>query len=238
VPGLADALKHQPALDRRLVQRDARHASRGARLRDALLTAERRYIFVSDRPPEDRLLSYFVKGRSQWLHRSFDAARNRFRNASEIQTRLHEWAWAQVDRQRKWYRNKLLRPFGLNVLETELVRGVFIGRNGPNTLVVVPTAYLRRLAEIATSEFRTDCYKSLAYNSARESGDDAVGRTFREQFRIDPEISTSLWAIPEVIHIHGSPVMRSIEATGSFVGSGPRPLPIDRGYDAPSHAGE
>jgi hypothetical protein len=176
-------------------------------LRDTLLTPERRYLFVSDRSPQDRLLSYFVKGRSEWLQGHFDAARGQFRNAAEIQRRFDEWAWAQLDRQRKWYRNKLLRPFGLNVLETERIDGLLIGRHGPNTLIVVPTVRLNQLAEVVSEWFRTDCYRALAHNSAGESGDETIGRAFRHQFTIQPDVIESLWAIPEVAHIHGAQML-------------------------------
>jgi len=208
VPGLAEAAgRPRPTVDPRLLERDGRYTLRQAVLRDTILTPQRRYIFVSDRSPEDRLLSYFVKGRSDWLHQRFDAARNRFREAAEIQRRFDEWAWAQLDRQRKWYRNKLLRPFGLNVLEAERIDGLLIGRHAANTLIVVPTARLNRLVEVVADAFRTDCYRALAHNSAKESGDEAIGRAFRQQFTIDPEVAESLWAIPEVAHIHGAQML-------------------------------
>jgi hypothetical protein len=223
VPGLADAAAHpRPSVDRRFLERDGEHAFRQAALRDAIVTAERRYIFVSDRLPDDRLWSYFVKGRSAWLHRHFDATHSRFRDAAEIQRRFDEWTRGQLDRQRKWYRNKLLRPFGLDVLETDLCDGLFIGRHGPNTLIVVPTVCLSRLVHVVSAAFRTDCYRSLAYNSERESGDEAMGRAFREQFRLDPEVVESLWAIPEVAHIHGERTMPDLEAIGSLVRSSTR----------------
>jgi hypothetical protein len=190
-----------------------------AALRDALLTPQRRYVFVSDRPPEDRLLSYFVRHRSSRLHRAFDASSRRFRNASEIQGRFREWAWAQVDRQRKWYRNKLLRPFGLDVLKTRAVDGLLVGRHGPNTLVVVPTVCLNRLREIVSAEFRTDCYRSLARNSASEGGDHDIDTAFREQFPLDRAITESLWTIPEVAHIHGA--LGSIRRPGIEMGAPP-----------------
>jgi hypothetical protein len=208
VPGLAEAaVRPRPPIDPRLLERDGRYTLRQALLRDTILTPERRYIFVSDRSPEDRLLSYFVKGRSDWLHQRFDASRNRFRDAADIQHRFDEWTWAQLDRQRKWYRNKLLRPFGLNVLEAERIDGLLIGRHRANTLIVVPTARLNRLVEVVSDAFRTDCYRALAHNSAKESGDEAIGRVFREQFTIDPDVAESLWAIPEVAHIHGAQML-------------------------------
>jgi hypothetical protein len=204
VSGLVDAASHpRPSIDRRFLERDGRYAVRQALLRDTILTPERRYIFVSERVPDDRLRSYFVRGRAAWLHGHFDAARGRFRDAAEIQRRFDVWARGQLDRQRKWYRNKLLRPFGLDVLKAEAHSGLFIGRHGPNTLVVVPTACLGRLVHVVSSAFRTDCYRSLAYNSARESGDEAMACAFREQFRLDPDVTNALWAIPEVAHIHG-----------------------------------
>ena len=206
VPGLADAATHpRPSFDRRLIDRHDRLALRQAVLRDTILSPERRYIFVTDRPPEDRLFSYFVKGRSAWLRRQFDASTGRFRHVTELQRGFDEWARAQLDRQRKWYRNKLRRPFGLDVLRTEHVHGLFIRREGANTLVVIPTMWLNLLSEIVTAAFRTDCYRALAYNSAGESGDGAMARAFREQFRLEPEVVQSLWAIPEVAHIHRSP---------------------------------
>jgi len=207
VPGLADAAAQRPSIDPRSLERDERYTVRQAALRDTLLTPERRYIFVSDRSPQDRLLSYFVKGRSEWLQRHFDAGRSQFRNAAEIQSRFDEWAWAQLDRQRKWYRNKLLRPFGLNVLETERIDGLLIGHNGPNTLIVVPTPRLNQLAQVVSEWFRTDCYRALAHNSASESGDEALGRAFRHEFTIQPDVIESLWAIPEVAHIHGAQML-------------------------------
>jgi len=208
VPGLAEAAAHpRPSIDPRLLERDGPYTLRQAVLRDTILTPERRYIFVSDRSPEDRLLSYFVKGRSEWLHRRFDASRNRFREAAEVQRRFDEWAWAQLDRQRKWYRNKLLRPFGLNVLEAERIDGLLVGRHGANTLMIVPTAHLNQLVDIVSDWFRTDCYRALAHNSAQESGDEAISRAFRQQFTIDPEVAESLWAIPEVAHIHGAQML-------------------------------
>jgi hypothetical protein len=208
VRGLAEAAaRPRPAIDPRLLERDGRYTLRQAVLRDTILTPERRYIFVSDRSPEERLLSYFVKGRSEWLQQRFDASTNRFREAVEVQRRFDEWAWAQLDRQRKWYRNKLLRPFGLNVLEAERIDGLLIGRHGANTLIVVPTPRLNQLVEVLSDWFRTDCYRALAHNSARESGDDAIGRVFRQQFTIDPEVAESLWAIPEVAHIHGAQML-------------------------------
>jgi hypothetical protein len=223
VPGLADAATHpRPSVDPRFLEREGQHAFRKAALRDAILTAERRYVFVSDRLPDDRLRSYFVRGRSAWLHRHFDATHSRFRDAAEIQRRFDEWARGQLDRQRKWYRNKLLRPFGLDVLDTELSDGLFVGRQGPNTLIVVPTACLSRLVHVVSAAFRTDCYQSLAYNSERESGDQAMGRAFREQFRLDPDVVESLWAIPEVAHIHGERTMPDLEAIGSLVRSSTR----------------
>jgi len=208
VHGLADAAaRPRPSIDSQSLERDGRYAMRQTVLRDTLLTPERRYIFVSDRSPQDRLLSYFVKGRSAWLEGHFDAARSQFRNAAEIQRRFDEWAWAQLDRQRKWYRNKLLRPFGLNVLETERIDGLLIGRHGPNTLIVVPTVRLNQLVDVVSDWFRTDCYRALAHNSASESGDEAIGRAFRHQFTIQPDVIESLWAIPEVAHIHGAQML-------------------------------
>jgi len=204
VSGLVEAASHpRLSIDRRFLERDGGNAARQALLRDTILTPARRYIFVSERLPDDRLWSYFVKGRSAWLHGRFDAARGRFRDAAEIQRRFDEWTRAQLDRQRKWYRNKLRRPFGLDVLKAEPSGGLFFDRRGPNTLVVVPTTCLGRLVQVMSSAFRTDCYRSLAYNSARESGDDAMGAAFREQFRLDPEVTDALWKIPEVAHIHG-----------------------------------
>jgi hypothetical protein len=223
VPGLAEAAaRPRPSIDPRLLERDGRYTLRQAVLRDTLLTPERRYIFVSDRSPEDRLLSYFVKGRSEWLHDHFDPSRRHFRDAAEIQRRFDEWAWAQLDRQRKWYRNKLLRPFGLNVLEAERIEGLLIGRHGTNTLIVVPTARLNQLVEVVSESFRTDCYRALAHNSARESGDEAIVRAFRQQFTIDPEVAESLWAIPEVAHIHGAQMLPLAAAHRTLKSAPPR----------------
>jgi hypothetical protein len=162
-------------------------------------------VFVTERHPVDRLLSYFVKGRSARLRRSFDAAAGRFGDRDAIAREFLDWSWAQVDRQRKWYRNKLLRPFGLDVMQAEPVDGLLVGGSGPNALIVVPTAGLNALRETAATAFGTDCYRWLSDNSAREGGDDVIDAAFRREVEVDPAVAEALWAIPEVARIHGKP---------------------------------
>ncbi len=202
-PGAAQPMGDQHATD---YGTQPRHGcSRDGNLSDMLMTSTgRRYVFLSERHPEERLVSYFVRRRSGWLHSCFDSERHRFRNPADIQQTFHDWSRGQLARQREWYRDTLVRHFGLQVLNAKPTgRDLFVCRNGVNTLVVVPMNCLNTLRAAVSAAFGTRSYELLADNSARARGDHAIDRAFRRDFRLDPAIARALWSIPEVAHIHG-----------------------------------
>ena len=195
----------RPLFEQILLESDLerRRALKLSILRRNLLTSERRYIFVTERDPGDRLISYFQVARAKELRARFDASQGRFSGERDIQAAFDAWARVQIARQRLWYEKQLAEPFGLRVLDTEGTGdGLLVGTSGPNTLIVVPTTRLNGLLADLSANFGAESYKSLADNSARMRGSDALNRCFRQRFKVAESILDEARRIPEVAYIH------------------------------------
>jgi len=192
---LADALALEPDRVRRTILRRAA-------LRRVLLSARRRYIFMTDRDPVDRLISYFVKRASSWLHERFDDTNQRFRDAGEIQRVFEDWLPGQVALHARWFRSTLSEPFGLQVrCAQSTVDGLLVTHAGPNTLVVVPTERLNALRDAAETEYGAGACAPLADNSASARGDAAIVAAFRREVRVPSAATKALYDIPEVAYL-------------------------------------
>jgi hypothetical protein len=195
----------RPLVDQMMLELDdaKKRSIKKAILRHAILNQERRYVFVTERNPQDRIVSYFLTHYRQWLRSSFDVHSDVFRNVKDIQRMFDRWTRVQAKAQRNWYRETLLRPFGLNVLKAErTLEGLFVTHHGPNTLVVVPSDRLNVLMATAAAEFGARSYAPVADNSAKSRGDEAIDRVFRRDISFDPAVAKALWKIPEVAHVH------------------------------------
>jgi hypothetical protein len=201
---LPDATR--PLFDQLVLESDeVRRSSLRIGIRAEALLAPRRYLFVTERDPEERLTSYFAKRWSAWLTTCFDPAQGRFRQHHEIRATFDEWCAHQVRRQRHWYTRMLARPFGLDVLRAVPVgEGLLSVRHLSNTLLVIPIHRFDALRDAVVEAFGEESCQLLNDNSARSRGDDVMYRVFRREFALNPAVSSALWTIPEVRHIHGS----------------------------------
>jgi hypothetical protein len=187
---------------------------RRACLRDMIVNAQHRFIFVAERAPEDRLTSYFQRRHLAWLGALYDRKAGGFRDVPEIQRRFHDWLTQHVQSQRIWYRTRLVDTFGLNVLEAEQTEdGYLVGQHGANTLLVVPTARLAALKDdLASALGGHDAYEAIASNSVRVSeGGDEIDRAFRRRIQFPESIVDALWRIPEVARLHSRPATLSLD---------------------------
>jgi hypothetical protein len=174
-------------------------------LREMFVSASRRYLFVSERHPVDRSISYFVKRRSVWLHERFDVEADAFTQRDEIEAAFHLWAFQEAARQRAWYGAQLRSNCELGVLDTRPAGGgVLIAESARDTLVVVPNSSLDSLRSALSAGTSTDTLP-VASNSAQARGDLALDAAFRRDIRLPSGLVEALWAIPEVAHVHGSP---------------------------------
>ncbi len=192
---LADALALEPDRDRQTLMRRAA-------LRQVLLSARRRYIFMTDRDPADRLVSFFVKRRSRWLRDRLDSSGRSFRDPREIQCAFDAWLPPQVTSQARWFRATLTDAFGLDVRRAQpACDGLLVAHDGPNTLIVVPTERLSALREAVEAEYGPDVCAPLADNSAAARGDGAVMAAFRRQVHVPVATAKALRDIPEVAYL-------------------------------------
>ncbi len=190
-----DQLATAPALEQ--------NALRRAILRQALLGAERRYIFVTVRDPRARLVSYYLLQRKRLLRRTFDSERRTFDDMAAIQADFDEFAWLQTKRQRSWYRLVLQEPFGLNVLDARPTEdGVLVAVSGPNTLVAVATDRLDEHVAALGRVYGADAYAPLHDNSARSRGDAAIAQAFSAQIGFTSKAWAKLVRLPEVAYLH------------------------------------
>ena len=195
---LSEALALEPDGERRA-------AMRRAALRSRLLTASRRYIFVTDRDPVERLLSYFVKRRSRWLRDRLDATGRRFGDAQEIERAFAAWLPGQVEHHTRWFRKALKTPFGLDVCRAQpTADGLLMSHHGRNTLVVVPIERLNALRNVVEGEYGSDACAPLADNSAAARGDAALVAAFRRDIFVPPAIEKALREIPEVAYVRSA----------------------------------
>jgi hypothetical protein len=191
-PCFADAL----ALE---ADRDRQARMRRTALRRLLVSARRRYIFVTDRDPVDRLVSYFVKRHSQWLRMQLDESGKRFGSDHLIQHRFDAWLEAQVVHHARWFRTTLLEPFGLDVrCARPAGDGLLVASHGSNTLIVVPVERLTALRASVEAEFGAGSASALDDNSAAGRGDTDLLAAFRRQVPVPARVVRALHAIPEV----------------------------------------
>jgi hypothetical protein len=196
--------------DQSLLESDQTRARllRRACLREMIVGAQRRFVFVAERSPDRRLTSYFQRRQLSWLQSCFDRKTRRLSNAAEIQQAFHEWLKEKVRLQRIWYKDRLVGPFGLSVLDAEQTDdGCFVQRRGADILLVVPTSRLGALRNGLRATFGGDeAYESVASNSLNTSARGAeIDEAFRRQIRFPPDVSDALWQIPEVARLHAHP---------------------------------
>jgi hypothetical protein len=192
---LADELAREPNLDRH-------RTMRRAALRSALLTARKRYIFVTYRDPVDRVVSFFIKRHSGFLRERLDPATQTFLDPTEIQTVFDRWLPEQVKGHSRWFRTRLFDHFGLDACRAEPVDpGVLMTHHPPNTLVVVPIERLNSLRDAVEAEYGRYTCASLADDSAASRGDGPITAAFRRDVHVPPAVATALRSIPEVAHI-------------------------------------
>jgi hypothetical protein len=192
---LADAL----ALER---DRRRRARLRQAALRHLLLSAQRRYIFLTDRDPVDRLVSYFAKRQARWLRERLDASGQRFDDPTAIRRVFEPWFAAQVAHQTRWFRTTLAEPFGLHVQRAQPTSdGLLVAHNGPNTLVIVPIERLDALRNDIEEAYGRGACAALADNSAAARGDAPLVAAFRRQVPIPSATADALRSIPEIAYM-------------------------------------
>jgi hypothetical protein len=198
--------RRRPIFDQVFLEADQIRARllRRTCLREMILNADCRFIFVAERPPDERLTSYFVKRHIGWLRSHYDRQRCTLGNLREIQQAFDDWLETSVRVQRSWYRKRLVETFGLNVLEASRTDdGFLLSRRAANTLLVMPTACLDTLGDELASVFGTDVYGTIARNSVRTEGiASEIDRAFRRQVYFPAAIAEALWQIPEVAHLH------------------------------------
>jgi hypothetical protein len=197
-------------VDQALLEADWARARllRRACLRDMIVNAGHRLIFVTERAPDDRLMSYFQRRHLAWLGTLYDRRLRVLRDVPQIQRRFEDWLKRSVRSQRKWYRRSLGDTFGLNVLEAERSEnGCRVGQRGTNTLLVVPTTRLNALRDALVSACGSHAaYASIASNSVRVSRrGDEIDRVFRRDIRFPESMIDALWEIPEVACLHPRP---------------------------------
>jgi hypothetical protein len=192
---LADALAREPDPERH-------KAIRRAAFRSVLLTARRRYIFVTYRDPVDRVVSYFIKRHSQFLRERLDPATQTFLDPSAIQAVFERWLPEQVKGHSHWFRTTLFDHFGLDVCRAEPTDdGLLLGRHEPNTLVVVPVETLSSLRDAVEAEYGREICAPLADDSAVSRGDGPIAAAFRRDVQVPPVVATALRSIREAAHI-------------------------------------
>jgi hypothetical protein len=214
----------RPLFDQLITAPDAdKNSLRRAILRQTLLGAERRYIFVPVREPRARLISYFLRLHKKMLRQAFDSERGTFRDLEAIQHAFDEFTRRQVKRQRSWYRLALLDPFGLDILDARPTEdGVLVAESGPNTLIVLPIEKLDDLATELEAVYGSDTYTALHEDSARNRGDQEMAQIFMSQVRFSPDVwATLMKKLPRVAHIHP----QSAEGATDRAGRGPREAP-------------
>lgn len=195
---LADALAHEP-------DRNRQTWMRRAALRSVLLSARRRYVFLTDRDPADRVISFFVRRRSISLRERLIVSEGTFEGLDEIQREFDAWAMAQVAHHTRWFRSTFVEPFGLHVERAQATHdGLLVTHHGPNTLVIVPTERLDALRLAVEAEYGEDVCAPLADNSAAARGDAEVMTAFRRHVRVPPAIERALRDIPEVAHVRSA----------------------------------
>jgi hypothetical protein len=195
----------RPLFDQLVLESDIdRRSSLRSGILSEALQRPRRYLFVTERDPAERLLSYFAKRHSAWLAARFDHVFDHFQRPEEIRAAFDEWCVHQVRRQRHWYTRMLARPFGLDVLGTVPIDGgVLFGRRGSNALMVIPLSRFESIRRAVAGTFGEDSCRPLNDNSARSRGDQRMYDAFRRDFAVDPAMLAEVWSIPEVQHIHG-----------------------------------
>ncbi len=206
-PSVVDA-NIRPSFDDVFTEPDPTRARqlRRACLRHMMTTAQRRFIFVAERPPHDRLISHFQKRHMAWLQSRYSPERDALDHVDEIQRTFEEWLAAHIEIQRGWYRKHLLRMFGLDVLACQpTTDGLLKGRHAENTLLIVPTARLDSLRNEAASAFGGEAYRLVSSNAVRAQGVTKVNRAFRRQIEFPKALLKALWSIPEVAHLHPRP---------------------------------
>jgi len=208
VPGMTgDWPDSRPLFEALALESDPgrRAAMRRTALRTLLLSASRRYIFVTDRDPVERLTSYFVKRHSRWLRAQLDDSGWRFRDVREIQCAFEAWLPAVVAQHARWFRSTLSEPFGLNVCRARPAgHGLLVAHHARNTLVVVPIERLNALRAAVEAEYGADSCAPLADNSAAARGDAALLAAFRRHVYVPRAIDRSLRAIPEVAYLRAA----------------------------------
>jgi hypothetical protein len=191
-PCFADAL----ALEHDTNQRKR---MRQAALRRLLLSARRRYIFVTDRDPVERLVSYFVKRHARWLRAHLDESGGSFRDRGVIQRQFETWLRGQVAHHARWFRRTLLEPFDLDIRSARpTADGLLVAARGANTLIVVPTERLTALREIVEGEFGAGSVAALDDNSAAGHGNDGLLAVVRRDLEVPASIVRALLSIPEI----------------------------------------
>jgi hypothetical protein len=192
---LPDALAREPNPDRHRIMRRAA-------LRSALLSARRRYIFVTYRDPVDRLMSYFVKRHSQFLRERLDAATQAFLDPGEIQCVFDRWLPEQVKSHSRWCRTTLFDHFGLDVCRAEPTEdGLLVARHAPNTLVIVPIEQLNAIRDAVEAEYGIDTCAPLADDAAVARGDGPISAAFRRDVHVSSVVANALRSIREVAYI-------------------------------------
>jgi hypothetical protein len=194
----------RPLFDQHVLEGDPGRARqlRRAMLRDLIVNASRRFIFVCEREPRDRLISFFQKRHMGLLQRLYDPGRRALSETAELQRVFDAWLDKYAAMQSEWYRERLLENFGLNVLDCEPTHdGLLMGHSGPNTLLIVPTARLNTLRTELADVFGGTAYDAVASNSLDRRGGREIDRAFRRQIHFDSAIDGWLNEIPEVAHI-------------------------------------
>ena len=172
---------------------------RAAALRDAILSGERRYVFVAERDPVDRLLSYFIKRKGRWLRERLNVSGD-FDDPGEIQRAWDAWIPPMCVMQRQWYRRVLRQQLGMDVLQATLTPdGVLRGRYDAGELLVVHTRQLNALREAVESAWGR--HMPLSTNAAQAYGNQGVEPAVRLAVVVAPETRADLLSIPEVAHI-------------------------------------
>ena len=195
---VADAVAREPD--------PARHrAIRRTAFRSVLVTARRRYIFVTYRDPVDRVVSYFIKRHSQFLRERLDPATQTFLDPSAIQAVFERWLPQQVKGHSHWFRTTLFDHFGLDVCRAEPTDdGLLLARHEPNTLVVVPIETLSSLREAVEAEYGREACAPLADDSAVSRGDGPIAAAFRRDIQVPAAVATALRSLREAAHIRSN----------------------------------
>lgn len=172
---------------------------RASMIRDALLSAERRYVFVAEREPVERLQSYFVKRKARWLRERL-TSEGTFVDPGEVQREWDDWVPDMCAIQRRWYQEVLRDQLGVDVMQAELTEdGLLHGRFEAGELLVVATRRLDDLRAAVEAEYGP--LPPLAANSAGSLGNKDVGAAVRRCLVVSPETRADLLAIPELAHI-------------------------------------